>query len=83
MLQGGGAHPDEAILHEVQPLLNAQAAYIEQLEAEIGTKGASLANLEATIGQMGESHEKQMEELRAKFKHIDDAYRQDAVETHK
>lgn len=42
-----------------------------------------MANLEATIGQMGESHEKQMEELRAKFKHIDDAYRQDAVETHK
>ena len=76
-------HPDDVIMHEVQPLVNAQATYIEQLEFEMGQKAYSLTNLETTIGQMGDKHEKDLEEMSAKFKKLDAAYRSDAIETHK
>ena len=45
-----GTHPDDAIIHEVQPLVHAQNTYIEQLEFELGQKTGALANLETVIG---------------------------------
>ena len=43
-------NPDEAIIHEVQPLVKAQATYIDQLEFEMSEKVKALSNLEQTIG---------------------------------
>ena len=74
-------HPDEAIVHEVQPLVFAQANYIDQLEHELGKSQSALNNLQSVIGQMQEKHEKDLEEMGAKFKKIDVAYKEDAVET--
>ena len=76
-----GNHPDDAIIHEVQPLVHAQATYIDQLEFELGQKSGALGNLEELIQQLQEKHEGDMSEMGAKFKRIDEAYRLDAVES--
>ena len=44
-------------------------------------KVKALSNLEQTIGQIGDKHERDVEEMSAKFKLLDDAYRSDAIET--
>lgn len=65
----------------MQPLLHAQATYIDQLEQELSQKAYKLTNLEGMIDQMHSKHENDHAEMVSKFNRIDSGYREDAAET--
>ena len=73
-------NPDDAILHEVQPLLRAQTIYMDQLESELQAKQGSLNNLRSQVVGLQERHERELDELTAKFKAMYADYRNDSVE---
>ena len=76
-------HPDEKIINEVQPLLNAQSHYIEQLETELHSKTTSLRSFETLVNEVNKRHEADIVEMTAKFKLIECQYSEDAIETKK
>jgi len=53
------------------------------LEFELAHKTTAVSKLEALMAHIQDQHERELDDLTAKFKKLDNGYRMDAIETQK